>query len=98
MKIILAFLTVVLVAPLHAHQLNDQSIVIAKIWDSSEDYVRGLIDDTHNGEEVRCAFYNNQDEILAVSTIYLEDFATEFLVGAEGLRAKDIASYKCRKQ
>ena len=78
-----------------AHQLHDGSIQISKLWQSSTNYIRVIIDKTHSGNRIRCALYDEEGQILAVDEENTEELATEMMISSQTFSVEDVKSYRC---
>ena len=95
MRILHLILFLAVCSEVHAHQLQNDALKISRLWQSSSNYIKAIIDDTHSGYRVRCAFYDQQDKILAVQEQSTDELATELMIGSKTFRSEDIASYRC---
>ena len=78
-----------------AHQLGDASIEISRIWQGSSLFMHAIIDNTHSGYRVRCAFYDQDGQILNVKQTDTKEIATKMMIATDGFQAKDVKSYLC---
>ena len=95
---ILLCLILLLGAPLvPAHELNDSSIKIKSMTKVGKSFLVALIENTHASKKlIRCAFYDESNNVLAVEETLSEEFATELSVEWRGyFDPEDVKSYRC---
>ena len=94
MRIFLCLVLMLGAPVVSAHEVNGTLKI--KRMTSSKTYVKVLVENTHAGGLIRCAFYDENNDIVAVDSTPSEEFATEMLVRHEDLfDPAEIKSYRC---
>ena len=94
MRWILALTLACIALPCASHDRSG-NFVISQIWQSISGSVRAIVDDTHEGYKIRCALYDAEGTVLAVTTVRSKEFATRITFTAETFGINDVVSYSC---
>ena len=78
-----------------AHDLNDKSIKIVQLFKVTDMYARALIENTHAGSRIRCALYDESEQVLGVTEKRTKEFATELSFDHTGFDLDAVTSYRC---
>ena len=97
MRIFLCLILMLFTPVVSAHDLNDSSIKITRMTKDGSSFLTALIENTHfNKKLIRCAFYDERNNVLAVEETLAEEFATELSVRWKGnFDPDDVKGYRC---